>query len=188
MPQKNNKLNQQEDKILVLDTNIFLLGIDFNMIKGQLYTVPGILDEIRVERYKEKNRNILNRINFALNSDKLSLKTPDNQYLEKVKDIAKKTGDLKVLSETDLNLIALTLEFEKIMNREVILYTNDYSMENVCSELNLQFSPLGKEGIKKKIIYEIYCPYCQEVHKQEELNQTCDRCGSKLKRRPKKLE
>jgi len=184
--QKNNALNNNEDKILVLDTNIFLLGIDFNVINGQLYTVPGILDEIKVDRYIEKNRNILNRIEYALSSKKLILVNPKKKYIEEVRKKAQKTGDLNVLSETDLNLIALTLELEKIKEKKVILYTNDYSMENVCSELNLEFSPIIKEGIKEKRNYEIYCPYCQEIYPTEDLGKKCERCGSKLKRRLKK--
>jgi len=184
--QKNNALNNNEDKILVLDTNIFLLGIDFNVIKGQLYSVPGILDEIKVERYIEKNRNILNRIEYALSSEKLILMSPGKKFIEEVRQVGQKTGDLNVLSETDLNLIALTLELERTKENNVILYTNDYSMENVCSELNLGFSPLAKEGIKKRINYEVYCPYCQEIHPSEDLGKKCEICGSKLKRRPKK--
>ncbi|MFO7794869.1 MAG: NOB1 family endonuclease [Promethearchaeati archaeon] len=184
--QKSNALNNNEDKIIVLDTNIFLLGIDFNMINGQLYTVPGILDEIRVERYLEKNRNILNRIEYALSSRKLILMNPEKKYIEEVRQVGQKTGDLNVLSETDLNLIALTLELERTKGKKVVLYTNDYSMENVCSELNLRYSPIAKDGIKKKRNYEIYCPYCREIHPSEDLGKKCERCGSKLKRRPKK--
>ncbi|MBD3213765.1 MAG: hypothetical protein GF311_14235 [Candidatus Lokiarchaeota archaeon] len=183
---KDRRSFPEENQILVLDTNIFLLGIDFNVIKGELYTVPGILDEIRVERYREKNRNILIRIEFALNSNKLALRRPEKEYIEIVKVKAKKTGDLKALSQTDLELIALTLELDITTNKDAILYTNDYSMENVCSELNIEFSPLGKKGIQKKIHYEVYCPYCQEVHDPEDLGQKCEKCGSKLKRRPKR--
>jgi len=186
--QKSNILNNNEDKILVLDTNIFLLGIDINVIKGQLYTVPGILDEIEVERYLEKNRNILIRIEYALSSKKLIIMNPEKDFIGEVKEKGKKTGDLRVLSDIDIKLIALTLELDRTNEKKVVLYTNDYSMENVCSELNLNFSPLGKEGINKKREYEIYCPHCQEIHPAEELGQKCEICGSKLKRRPKKIK
>jgi len=181
---KSNDIPQNEDQILVLDTNIFLMGIDFNVIKGKLYTVPEILDEIKVERYLEKNRNILNRIDFALNSNKLILKIPEREYLKKVKKVAKITGDLTFLSEIDISLIALTLELDEKSQNDVYLYTNDYSMENVSSELNIKFSPLGKKGIKKKILYEVYCPFCNEGKESDQ--KICEKCGMKLKRRPRK--
>jgi rRNA maturation endonuclease Nob1 len=68
-------------------------------------------------------------------------------------------------------------------NNEVILYTNDYSMENICSELSINFKTLFKNGIKNKIHFEVYCPYCKTKYKSEDLNSNCERCGLKLKRR-----
>jgi rRNA maturation endonuclease Nob1 len=73
-------------------------------------------------------------------------------------------------------------------NDEIILYTNDYSMENICSELSIKFKTLFKNGIKNKIHFEVYCPYCKTVYKSEDLNKTCERCGLKLKRRFLKKE
>ncbi|MHA1525440.1 MAG: ribonuclease VapC, partial [Promethearchaeota archaeon] len=62
----------------------------------------------------------------------------------------------------------------------------DYSMENLCSVLDIPFSPLIKKGIKSKIIWEVYCPICSKVYNAEDLNNPCEICGLKLKRRPKK--
>ena len=89
------------------------------------------------------------------------------------------------LNELDAKLIALALELLETKSQNVILYSNDYSIENVCSELNIPFMPLLKEGIKSKIIWEVYCAFCKRIHESEDLNKTCEICGSKLKRRPK---
>ncbi|MBD3194262.1 MAG: hypothetical protein GF317_04350 [Candidatus Lokiarchaeota archaeon] len=180
-----NKFDEKAD--LVFDTNIFLLGIDFNVIPNNIYTVNEVLEEINVERYSEKNRNILTRIRYAIDSGTLIIKHPNQKSIYEVKRIAKITGDLKVLSIADINLIALTYQLIRSANKNVILYTNDYSMENLCSEIGIAFSPLGKEGIKKKKIFEVYCPFCLEIHDVDDLNAKCERCGSKLKRRPKKF-
>jgi len=105
-----------------------------------------------------------------------------------VEEKSKLTGDFNALSKTDILLVALALELIKTTNNEIIIYTNDYSMENLCSELNLKFKPLFKNGIKSKIYFEVYCPYCKTTYKSEDLYKNCERCGLKLKRRFLKKE
>jgi len=105
-----------------------------------------------------------------------------------VEEKSKVTGDIKALSKPDLDLVALALELMNTTNNEIILYTNDYSMENLCSELAIKFKTLFKNGIKNKIYFEVYCPYCKTTYKSEDLNKRCERCGLKLKRRFLKKE
>jgi len=172
--------------IYIFDTNIFLTGIDFNLFKGDIYTTPSIIEEVNDRRYLEKNRNILNKINAAIETNKLKIKFPEIKYIHKIKEISKKTGDFKALSDADKELIALTIELIEKSNKKVKMYSNDYSIENVCSELKIPFSPLFKDGIESKITWEVYCPHCKKIHKAEDLNKICEICGSKLRRRPKK--
>lgn len=172
--------------ILIFDTNIFLLGIDFNVIDGYIYTTPKIIEEIKYKRYINKNRNIINRIQAAIESKKLLLQNPSNKFTKVVEMNSKTTGDYKSLSIADKELIALALELKLALKKEVVVYTNDYSMQNLCSELNIAFSPLIRDGIKSKIFWEIYCPFCNEAKKVEEFGEECDRCGTRLIRRKKK--
>lgn len=171
--------------IYIFDTNIFLTGIDFNLIEGIIYTTPSIIEEVKVSKYIDKNRNILNKINVAIETRKLKIKSPKSKYVTKIKEISKKTGDFNALSEADKELIALTLELTESQDEFVKIYSNDYSIENVCSELNIPFSSLYKVGIESKIIWEIYCPQCKIIHQVEDLYKKCEICGTKLKRRPK---
>lgn len=174
--------------ILVFDSNILLLGIDFNLFKETIYSTPNIIKEVDIKKYRKKNMNIMHKIQAAIDSGKLILKEPSERYIKIVENKSKITGDFKALSFQDIGLIALTLELLETYNKEVILYTNDYSIENVCKELNIEFSPLYKKGIEKKIIFEIYCPYCKTLYQSEALYKICEVCGSKLKRRPKNSE
>lgn len=177
---------KKERSILIFDANIFLTGLDFNLIKDIIYTTPGIIDEIQVKRYSEKNRNIVNKIQAAIDSKKLIVRSPTSPFLVKIKKKSKLTGDYKALSEADSELVALTLELmSENLNEDVIIYTNDYSIENLCSELNIPFSPLGKNGIKSRIYWEVYCPFCKDIHEAHDFNSPCEKCGQKLKRRPK---
>ena len=183
--QKNNNM-KETSPVHIFDANIFLTGIDFNIIEGTVYTTPSIIEEVKAIRYEEKNRIILNRIFVAIEAKKLLIKTPNEEFIETVNNSSKKTGDFKALSAADKELIALSLELIQNQVRNVIVYSNDYSVENVCSELNIPYSPLFKEGIEKKIKWEVYCPSCYTIQSPEDLYKVCENCGSKLKRRPKK--
>ena len=48
---------KEKPSIYVFDTNIFLTGIDFNVIEAEIYTSPLIIEEVQDRRYVEKNRN-----------------------------------------------------------------------------------------------------------------------------------
>jgi rRNA maturation endonuclease Nob1 len=183
--QKNNKM-KEPSPIHIFDANIFLTGINFNIIEGKVYTTPAIIEELQIIRYKEKNRLILDRIFVAIEGKKLFIKSPDKEFIEIVTKTSKRTGDFKALSNADKELVALSLELIQNHIENVIIYSNDYSVENLCSELNIPYSPLFKQGIEKKILWEIYCPSCYNIQSSEDLNKMCEKCGSKLKRRPKK--
>ena len=174
--------------ILIFDTNIFLTGIDFTLIDGLIYTTPSIIEEIKVERYSKQNENILNKIYAALHNNKLIIKSPKRSYIEKVNNKSKSTGDFKALSNVDKELISLALELGETYKTTVQLFSNDYSIENVCSELNIPFFSLYKEGIKSKITWEVYCPHCKSSHDAEDLFKICEMCGSRLKRKPKEYK
>ena len=176
---------RKKNSILIIDTNIFLTGIDFNLFEGEIYTTDKILAEINVPKYKVKNRTILNRFQAALDSGKLRIKNPSKRYIELVKQKSVATGDLNVLSKADFEIIALTLELGKSEEYDVKLYTNDYSMQNLSTALGIKFESLFKEGIKHEIDFEVYCPYCEIIYDSKFLNTPCERCGLKLKRRSK---
>lgn len=146
------------------------------------------MNEITIEKYKDQNRNILQRIEFAIESGKLIIQKPTKYYIIIAEEKSKITGDINALSKIDVQLVALALELKQTTDSDVTLYTNDYSMENLCIELGLKFKTLFKNGIKNKIFFEVYCPYCKIIYKSEDLNKICDRCGLKLKRRFSKKE
>ncbi|MCJ7647019.1 MAG: NOB1 family endonuclease [Candidatus Lokiarchaeota archaeon] len=178
--------NRKKSSILIFDTNIFLMGIDINLFPNKIYTTPEIINEIEVKRYESRNRNIINRIQAAIESRKLMIESPSEKYVNYTKTIAKNTGDLKALSDQDYSIIALALELMNSQPYEIELFTNDYSIQNVCFELNITVRSLFKSGIEHQINFEVYCPHCQTIHNSDKLNDICDMCGSRFKRRPTK--
>ena len=176
--------NQKKNSILIFDANIFFIGIDFNVIPQKIYTTPKILEELKVEKYASHNRNIINRVNVAINRGNLIIREPTYTYLNQVKISSHKTGDIGALSKADQELIALALEFKNLFDDDVIIYSNDYSIQNCCKELKIHYESLMKRGIRRKIVFEVYCPNCKIIYDADKLNEICEICGSRLRRRP----
>ena len=179
---------QKKIPILIFDTNIFLKGIDINIIRENIYSTPKIINEIKILKYSNKNRNILNKIEAAIANKHLIIREPKREYFLKVLNTSKITGDINALSKVDIELIALALELTQTSEKDVILYSNDYSIQNLSSEMDIKFSSIFRKGIKAQKTFELFCPSCKKKYAIGTLYQHCEVCGSELKRRPKKGE
>ena len=179
---------QKKIPILIFDTNIFLKGIDINLFKETIYTTSKVIEEIEVLKYSNKNRNILNRVDAAIANGHLVVRNPKKDYIIATKTRANLTGDINALSEADIGLIALALELTETLEKDIVLYSNDYSIQNLCSEIKIKYSPIFMKGIKDRRTFELYCPSCKKTYKIGTLYQKCEVCGTKLKMRPKSSE
>ena len=103
---------------------------------------------------------------------------PRQESVEAVKAAAKKTGDLDVLSGTDIDVLALAYELKGIV------VTNDYAIQNVASKMGLPWEGTGKK-ISKEIDWEWYCPACWKKYPQR---CECEVCGTATKRRPRRTK
>ncbi|KAH3674218.1 hypothetical protein WICMUC_003460 [Wickerhamomyces mucosus] len=74
---------------------------------NHFYTTPTVYNEIK----DENARN-----NLLLWGDKLQLRHPKQEFIDKVSSFAKLTGDYSVLSTNDIHIIALTYELECELN------------------------------------------------------------------------
>lgn len=74
---------------------------------NQFYTTPTVYNEIKDENAKQ---------NLLLWGDKLIVRHPLPEYIKKVTDFSKLTGDFVVLSANDIHIIALTYELECELN------------------------------------------------------------------------
>jgi RNA-binding protein NOB1 len=73
----------------------------------QFYTTPTVFNEIKDENAKK---------NLALWGDNLQVRHPKAEFVKKVTDFSKLTGDYAVLSANDIHIIALTYELECELN------------------------------------------------------------------------
>lgn len=125
------------------------------------------------------------RFNTAVESGRIKIKAPSQEFSSKVRVYASKIGDSYLLSETDMQLLALALELKAEGNRPEIV-TDDYSIQNVATKMEIEFYALATFGIRRMLEWMRYCPAC---HKEYPINTNfneCQVCGTELKRKPKR--
>ena len=143
---------------LVFDTNIFLKGVEFNLIPGIIYTTPSIIEEIKVKKYENKNRNILNRIQVAQDSKKLIIKSPLEKYSNIVENIAKKTGDFQILINAipyQVNKATLISKVADLIQEKKIIGIKDIRDESSKGLIRIVID-LKKDTYPKKILNRLY--------------------------------
>ena len=92
-------------------------------------------------------------------------------------------GDLRFLSEADIQVLALALELkDKDCNPHIV--TDDYSIQNVANKLGIQFAPLITFGIRYRFSWTLYCPACFRKYAADHRSKRCEVCGTELKRKP----
>ena len=108
--------------------------------------------------------------------------SPSSESVQESTAIARKTGDLDGLSETDLHLLALAIELGGHM------HTDDYRLQNLCNSVGVSWSPVVSEGIKETWNWEIRCIGCgtsvvgaEKTRPASEEIGACAECGSELR-------
>jgi UPF0271 protein len=173
-------------KTFIFDTSAFIKGMDVSVLQEYTcYTTPGVLSEI-------KNKFTKQKLDTAILTGNLKIMNPDPESIEKVKSIAKSSGDLQFLSSTDIGVIALALTMQitisemnkkPLENITIEVITDDYSMQNVLSRIPISANSFVQKGINQFIQWQIYCPQCKTIYPPTD-TKFCPKCEVKLKRRP----
>jgi UPF0271 protein len=125
------------------------------------------------------------RFNTAVESGRIKIKMPSEEVSNRVKAQASKVGDSFLLSETDMQLLALALELKTNGERPEII-TDDYSIQNVATQMGIEFYALATFGIRRLLEWIRYCPACHREYPVNSSFNTCQVCGTELKRKPKR--
>jgi len=154
-------------KIWILDTTAIILG---KRPEGYLMTVPGIIEEVkdRISRLK-------------LEISEISVEESEEKYIDIIMKNAEKTGDIHRLSETDIKLLAKAMELKE-NGLNAVMLTDDYTIQNIASHLEIPYEPVVQRGISKEYKWEKVCSGCRRVMPDYDV---CPVCGSPvvLKRR-----
>ena len=164
-------------RVMVLDTSAFLAGFDPFSITEEQYTIPMVKEEIM------EGSMLWVRFKTAVESGKLKVKTPEKTFLDEVKKSANIIGDTFFLSETDFQILALALEL-KTHGYSPLIATDDYSIQNVANQLNIEFAPLATFGIRFRLQWIRYCPACHRRYPADYKSRKCEICGTELRRKP----
>lgn len=155
-------------RVYVLDASAFFRR---KAVYERMVTVPEVVWEILDED---------SSLYFSVRN--LRVESASERNIDTVRKIAKKTGDIYRLSETDLKVLAKAID-EKEKGNEVVIVTDDYSIQNVAIALEIEFESVVRERIAEGFKWIRVCRGCGR--KVE--NEICDVCGSEtMLRRVKK--
>jgi len=169
----------EKEKIIILDTSAFIAGFDPFSIQNEQYSVP------KVEKELVSDSLPWTRFNTAVENRKLHIREPSTEFLNKVTEASKAVGDAFLLSEADLQVLALALEM-KNGGETPLIVTDDYSIQNVANQIGVEFAPLMTFGIRFRLHWIRYCPACYRKYPSDYKFKRCKICGTELKRKPLK--
>ena len=148
----------------VLDSSIFFSECP---VAGEIFTTPSVCGELV---------DIRSRGNFEkLCANGLQVISPGGQSRETIRAAAITSRDAGVISETDIDLLALALELE------AALYTDDFAIQNVAAVLGIRTVPIHQRKARR-VHWKYRCRGCGRYFNHDG---ECPVCGSAIKRKLK---
>lgn len=129
-------------------------------------TVPMVREELQDESAYRYD---------AMEGSGMHIQIPEDGTVERVRRAASQSGDVDVLSVTDIRLIAAALELGGV------LVTDDYAIQNVAERLDIDVELIAQEGIDEQRDWRFQCQGCGREF--EEQKERCPICGSDLARK-----
>ena len=139
--------------------------------KSKFITTPQVADELRDMRSRQLVQN-------ALQNSLLVLNEPSAASIAHIEGLAAKHGFSK-LSKPDISLLALALDI-KNKNKKFILITDDYSVQNFCALLKIEFDSVIRGKIEKVISFKKRCTGCNKKFSPNSPIRKCPECGSRV--------
>jgi UPF0271 protein len=125
----------------------------------KMVTVPEVIEEIK----DEDSRLYLSLLD-------IKIEEASRESINRVVEVASKSGDIYKLSNTDIKLLAKALD----LRNKAILSTDDYSMQNVASLLGIEVDNILQPLISKTYKWVKVCKGCGREVEED----TCQICGS----------
>jgi len=163
-------------KVAILDTSAIFTGVlNYIPFDVEIYITNSVISEVR-------DSNSKYRLETALQSGRVKILNPPTSIVKRVLQEGSMLGEIINLSQTDIEVVALALYFYE-KGFDVTVFTDDYSVQNLCKRFGIKFTPTKTEGIKKVRKYIYKCPACGYKSKELPPDRKCPICGSELKRR-----
>lgn len=127
--------------VYIFDTAAFLSALQLYIYSGDIVTTPNVIQEV-------KDSDSVLRLELASIAERFRVEIPELRYLEEVRGIARKRKLLEKLSQTDLEVIALALQY-KDRGFKPIVFTDDYDIQLMLRSVGIEFKPVKTMGIGK---------------------------------------
>ncbi len=144
----------------VLDANVFIHAPSPPRF-GDAVTVPAVVEELESSDAQ---------LNYGL--EDVDVYSPGEEAVEEIREKAGEMGE--DLSAADVQLLALALE------RDAVVVTDDYGVQNLASRLDIRYEPFLREGIEEEIEWMKVCEDCGE----EVDGERCPVCGGDTRKVP----
>jgi len=126
----------------ILDASFFFGEYPFC---GEFATTPEVVAELR---------DVTSKMRFeVMQSRGLSLCEPEPAAVTVVCEAAERSGDLRVLSETDVSVIALGLSLSGTV------VSDDFAVQNVCRHLKIPVQNMMQKKAKRRV-WKCICSGC----------------------------
>jgi len=156
---------------IILDTSAIIRSsaLRFSGSK-KVYTTPSTLLEMEKSEMK-----ILEAI-LLMKEGRLVVKSAERDAMLVAVKFAKRTGDIRNLSDADMDVIAVAIDLRNEGEHPLVL-TSDYAIQNVLSFLKIPFKSVGLRNIRTSINWRNFCPSCGRKHPGTTF---CSTCGTRL--------
>ena len=156
-------------QVFIIDTSAILSGKPIRFDNISLVTTPAVSDELN-----PGGRDF--RIFELLKEKGLTIHAPSKEAINHVKKTAQETGDDTRLSFADIEIVAIAIDINKEPDHEATILTDDYSIQNVASTLQIKFQGFLQNGITKKYKWVSRCPGCEKQFNK--ITKICPICGT----------
>lgn len=159
-------------QIIILDTSAILSGKPLDFENNRMITTVGVSNELKPGGKDYRNFEFLK--NKGLN-----IESPQQKSKDSIIKLSKETGDFDKLSKTDKEILALAYEY-KIKNYDLIIISDDYSIQNIANFLKIKCIGANQNGITKRFKWFYCCSGCGKKFK-DNIN-ICPICGAEIKK------
>lgn len=165
------------DNVYVLDASAIIGG--FSSKKSQNFITASVISEIK--DFKSKLY-----LESAIGNGSITIMEPESIDTKNVSNIIIKSGDVLRLSDVDKNLVALAFKLKR-ENKNPLVVTDDYSMQNVLKIVGIPYRSVLTEGINEIYGWVKICKGCKKKYPPEYVFDECEICGTRIiKKRIKK--
>ena len=162
-------------QVYVIDAGVLFSTWTMKVADITLVTTSNIMTEVQ-------NRPSQLRADILLLVDRMRIVNPEATQIQQTREASIRSGDHSVLSDTDIELVALALML-KDEGENVTLVSTDFAVLNIASQLDIPIIDPNQK-FKQKISWGMRCPACYYKSKTSTRDTECPVCVTPMRRTP----